>query len=103
MPHLTEGQCADDAALLATAHRGAEIAMTEFTNTASAFGLSMSFTKTKVMAAGWETTEKDQSPLSVGLEIFENVEEFPYLGSVVALSGIMDSGELHRHLRLLEP
>ena len=49
---LTEGQFADDAALLVTTRRGAEIAMTEFASAANDFGLDVSFPKTKVMAAG---------------------------------------------------
>ena len=59
--HLTEGQFADDVALQATTHSGAETAMSEFASTASDFGLNVSFTKTKVMAAGREITEEDQS------------------------------------------
>ena len=95
--YLTEGQFADDAALLATTHKGAKIAMTEFASTASDFGLSVSFTKTKVMADGRETTEEDESPLSVGSEMVQNVKEFPYLGSVVASSGILGS-EIDRRI-----
>ena len=87
--HLTEGQFADDAALLVTTHSGAEIAITEFASTASDFGLNVSFTKTKAMAAGREVTG-DHSPLSIGPEIIENVKEFPYPGSVVASSGRVD-------------
>ena len=60
--HLTEGQFADDAALLVTTHSRAELALTEFARTASDFGLNVSFTKTKVMAAGREITEEDESP-----------------------------------------
>ena len=89
--YLTEGQFADDAALLATMHSGAETAMSEFASTASDFGLSVSFTKTKIMAAGREITEEDQSSLSVGPEMIENVKEFPYLGSVIASSGRVDA------------
>lgn len=74
--HLTEGQFADDAVLLATTHRGAEIVMTEFINTASDFGLNVSFTETKVMATGWKITVEDQSPLSVGLERIDNITNF---------------------------
>ena len=89
--HLTEGQFADDAALLATTHSGAELALTEFASTANDFGLNVSFTKTKVMAAGRAITEEDESPLSIGPETIENVKEFPYLGSVVASTGRVDT------------
>ena len=88
---LTVGQCADDGALLATTHRGAEIAMTEFASRASDFGLNVNFVKTKVMATGREITVEDQPPLSVGSETIESVKEFPYLGSVVASSGRVDA------------
>ena len=88
---LTEGQFADDAALLATSHRGAEIAITEFSGAASDFGLKVSFTKTKMMAAGREVSAEDQTPLHVGSEEIEYVKEFTYLGSVVASSGRMDA------------
>ena len=88
---LTEGQFADDAALLATTQRGAKIAMTEFASAANNFGLDVSFPKTKVMAAGREVTEEDQEPLRVGSETIESVKEFPYLGSVVAASGRVDA------------
>ena len=39
---LTEGQFADDAALLATTHSGAETAMSEFASTVSDFGRNVS-------------------------------------------------------------
>ena len=65
--------------------------MTEFASTASDFGLNVNFTKTKVMAAGQEITVEDQSPLSVGPERINNVNEFPYLGSVVGSSGRVDA------------
>ena len=76
---LTEGQFADDAALLATTHRGAEIAMAQFASTASDFGLNVSFVKTKVMATGREIVVEDQPSLSVGSETIESVKEFPTL------------------------
>ena len=76
---LTEGQFADDAAPLATSHRGAEIAITEFSGAASDFGLKVSFTKTKMMAAGREVSAEDQTSLRVGSEEVEYVKEFPYL------------------------
>ena len=55
--HLTEGQLADDAALPATSHRRAEIAMTEFACTENDFGLNVYFTKTKIMAAEQKIAE----------------------------------------------
>lgn len=43
------------------------------------------------MVTGREVTEADQAPLCVGSEEVKNVKEFPYLGSMVASSGRMDT------------
>ena len=54
------------------------------------FGLTVSISKTKHMATGREATSSDRAPLpSSGGEI-EDIEEFPYLGSLIAASGRMD-------------
>ena len=41
----------------------------------------------KVMAVGREVTTEDRTPLSVGEEAMESVNEFPYLGSQIESSG----------------
>ena len=54
------------------------------------FGLTVSISKTKHMATGRETTSSDRVPLPIiGGEI-EDIEEIPYLASLIAASGRMD-------------
>ena len=43
------------------------------------------------MVAGREATESDKVPIAVEGGVIENVEEFPYLGSVIASSGTVDA------------
>ena len=43
------------------------------------------------MVAGREATESDKVPIAVEGGVIENVEEFPYLGSVIASSGTVDT------------
>ena len=76
---LNECQFADDAALLATTKRGAEMATSEYMRVAKDFGLTLSIPKTKAMAVGREVTIEDRTPLSVGGKEIEAVTEFPYL------------------------
>ena len=84
---VNECQFADDAALLATTKRGAELITTEYMLVGKDFGLTLSIPKTKVMAVGREVTAEDRTPLSVGEEVIESVNEFPYLGSQIESSG----------------
>ena len=86
---VNECQFADDAALLATTKRGAELAATEYMRVAGDFGLSLSIPKTKVMAVGRLVTEEDKQPLDVGDAEIESIEVFQYLGSQVDSSGKM--------------
>ena len=53
---LGECQFADDAALLATTRRGAEMATMQYMQVAKDFGLTLSIAKTKTMAVGREVT-----------------------------------------------
>ena len=84
---VNECQFADDAALLATSKRGAELATTEFMLVSKDFGLTLSIPKTKVMAVGREVMADDRAPLNIGGEEIEAVNEFPYLGSKIESSG----------------
>ena len=86
-----ESQFADDAALLATSKRGAELATTEYMldNVSKDFGLTLSIPKMKIMAVRREVMAEDRTPLSVGGEEIEAVSEFPYLGSQLESSGRM--------------
>ena len=88
---LTECQFADYAALLATTREGAEKAMEEYLRVAEDFGLSVSIPKTKLMVTGRQVTEADRAPLHVNNTVIESVTEFPYLGSLVASSGRVDT------------
>ena len=51
------------------------------------FALSLSIPKTKAMAVGREVTSNDRTPLSIGDDEIETVNEFPYLDSVVSSTG----------------
>ena len=69
---VNECQFADDAALLATTKRGAELITTEYMLVGKDFGLTLSIPKTKVMTVGREVTAEDITPLSVGEEAIES-------------------------------
>jgi hypothetical protein len=84
---LRECQFADDAALMATTRPGAERAVSEYQTTCSSFGLRVSIEKTKHMVTGREALEEDKEPIAVFGGEVESVDEFPYLGSVIAESG----------------
>ena len=88
---LTECQFADDAALLATSRAGAVEGTEAYNQTCADFGLKVSAQKTKLMVSGRETAEDDEEPIDMGEEEIGAVKEFPYLGSVVAASGRIDS------------
>ena len=83
---VNECQFADDAALLATTKRGAELITIEYMLVCKDFELTLSIQKTKVMAVGREVTAEDRTPLSVGEEEIESVNEFPYHGSQIESS-----------------
>ena len=84
---VNECQFADDAALLATTKRGAELATIEYMRVAEDFGLTLSIPKTKAMAVGRLVTEEDKQALDVGGAEIESVEVFQYLGSQVDHTG----------------
>ena len=88
---LTECLFADDGALLASTRAGAVKAVTEYQIACKYFGLMMSIPKTKHMAVGRETAEGDKAPIAVEGGEIESVEEFPYLGSLIASSGTIDT------------
>ena len=87
---INECQFADDTAFLATMRPGAEQALKECAKTNTNFGLTVSTSKTKFMAVGREAKEEDREPMMVEEGDIEHVNEFPYLGSVIAASGRMD-------------
>ena len=80
----SECQFADDATLLATTERGAELITTEYMLVAKDFGLTLSIPEMKVMAVGRAVIGEE---LCVGEEEIESVNEFPYLWSPIESSG----------------
>ena len=94
---LLECLFADDGAILASSRAGAERAVTEFQSVCQSFGLTVSISKTKHIAAGRETTTPDITPLQVNGGTIDIVDEFQYLGSVIAASGRIDS-EVERRI-----
>ena len=56
----------------------------------SCFGLTVSRAKTRHIVTGRLAEKSDREPIEVDGGKIENVEEFPYLGSVVADSGRID-------------
>ena len=81
---------ADDGALLASTREGAERAVVEYETTIDKFGLRVSIPKTKHLVVGSEAEDEDKAPITVEGGEIEGVEEFPYLGSIIASSGAMD-------------
>ena len=71
-------QFADDSALIARSHTGAQQVLTIFMDIAAVFGLKVNLAKTKVMPAGYGITPADRLPLLVAGNTVESVEEFRY-------------------------
>ncbi len=65
--------------------------MREFSSAATDFGMKVNFQKTKLMVASREVIDTDTEALQVGTEEIECVQEFAYLGSVVASSRRVDA------------
>ena len=87
---LTECLFADDGALLASTRPGAERAVREYQGTCSDFGLTVSNPKTKHMVTGRQVVDSDREPIAVAGGEICSVDEFPYLGSMIAASGRID-------------
>ena len=88
---ISECLFADDGGLLASSRSGAEIAAIAYQETSGKFGLTVNINKTKHMVVGREATTSDEKPLPMQGGNIESVEQFPYLGSVVAASGKIDA------------
>ena len=88
---LTDGQFADDGALLATSRAGAEQILWEYMDVTGAFGLQVSLVKTKLMVAGCAVWEEERTPILVGDDEIESVGKFTYLGSLIDNKGRMDA------------
>ena len=94
---ITDGQFADDGALLATSRAGAEHILWEYMDVAGAFGLLVSLVKTKLMVAGRAVREEERTPIPVGDAEIESVAKFTYLGSLIDNNGRMDA-EVNRRI-----
>ncbi len=88
---FSECQFADNIALLATTRAAAEEVTRKYQATARDFGLTASIDKTKCMAVGSDVNEIGLEPISVNNGMVEHVNEFQYLGSVIAENGRIDS------------
>ena len=84
---LEKGEFADDVVLLASTRAAAEVAIKEYIDVTSAFGLSVSVKKTKLMVVGHGVMEEDRRPIALDEGRIEWVSEFPYLGSLVTHDG----------------
>ena len=78
-------------ALLATSREAAEEAIRTYQQTAKAFGLTLSTTKTKFMVVGHGVTEEEKLPITVEGGMVEHVEHFQYLGSLISENGQVDA------------
>ena len=87
---ITECLFADDGALLAATRSGAENAVCMYQQVGKNFGLTVSLPNTKHMVTGRSVEECDQEPISLEGGNIEAVDDFPYLGSLIARSGKID-------------
>ena len=94
---------ADDAAAVGTSRRSMEAAATALEELITAWGLSLSIPKTKLLVAGTPHSE-DLQPLQLAGGSAECVTDFQYLGSVVEAKGGVGKdvceriAKLHVHL-----
>ena len=94
---ITEGQFADDVALLTVTREVAERAISLYHSVAKAFGLTVSIAKTKFMVSGSKITQEDKLPINIQGGTIEHVDEFQYLGSIVTENGTIDT-EIDRRI-----
>ena len=94
---LNECQFADDAAQLATTRTGVEQALALYIEVATAFGLTVSLPKTKLLVTGYDVQEEDRAPIHLEHGSIDCVEEFSYLGTIVASNGRIDT-EIDRRI-----
>ena len=91
---MNECQFADDVALLAMSHDGAEEVIREYHSAVAGLGLSVSF---KFLVAGHGVSEEDQQPIVISSGNVECVSEFTYLGSQMTSDGKLDT-EVKKHI-----
>jgi len=88
---LTVCLFADDCALLASTRSGAKTAVCAYQQVSKNFGLTVSLPKMKHMVTGRAVEEGDQEPISLEGGNIKAVDEFQYLGSLIAATGKIDS------------
>ena len=88
---ITECLFADDGALLSSTRQGAERTALEYQKTGGRFGLVVNIAKTKHMVTGRIVEGSDRGPMALEGGKIDEVDEFQYLGSVMANSGTMDA------------
>lgn len=84
---LTDLDFADDIALMAKTQKVLQEATTSLEEEAARVGLRISTDKTKTL----KVTRKTQVQVSVGNQQIEEVNQFTYLGSIVASTGGADA------------
>ena len=88
---VNECQFADDVALLAASRAGAGGGgIGAYHSAAAAFGLTVSYSKTKFLVAGHGVTEEDMLPIMTPGGSIECVSVFAYLGSQISSDGQLD-------------
>ena len=88
--YITEGQFADDVALLAVTREAAEKAIDLYQSVAKSFGLTVNISKTKFMVTGSNVTQEDRLPIKVESGTIDHVNDFQYLGSIITDNGRID-------------
>ena len=89
--HLTDCQFADDVVIMAPTRAGAEMALQAYMDTASAFGMTVSLQKTKLMVVGHAVTDEEKAPILIGDQYIECLDDFTYMGSTITSNGRMDA------------
>ena len=75
---------ADDAVLITPSHPAVCVALVTFAEVAASFGLTVNFTKTKVMGCGAGLSDADCHQILVLGQTVDNVVSFVYLGSLLS-------------------
>ena len=86
---------ANDVAFLATTREAAELSINTYNEICKLFAMMVTFEKTKFMVAGHDIHVQAKDRLHVHLPVgdayVEHVSAFPYLGSLVASNGRVDT------------
>ena len=80
---ISDLEYADDAMFCESSREASTLALTAFDTAAREFGLSINFSKTKFMVAGYGIGDADREDLQIGGAVVTHVSSFIYLGSVL--------------------